>query len=95
MFRMMPNQFEKLLALITPRISKAITRVGVIPTAERLCVALQYLTTGDGYAIIAASYRIRRTTVIIWDALLEEGYLKAPQNVDDWKEIAINTSTSK
>ena len=97
MFRLMPTQFEKLLALVAPKITKANTRVGVISPAERLCVTLRYLATGDGYVSIAASYRIGHTTIsriveettcAIWDSLLKEGYLKVPQNANEWKQIA-------
>ena len=50
MFRLMPTQFETLLALVAPKITKANTRVGVISPAERLSVTLRYLATGYGYA---------------------------------------------
>ncbi|XP_028408214.1 uncharacterized protein LOC114530792 [Dendronephthya gigantea] len=97
MFRMMPSQFEKLLPLVVPKITKANTRPGVISPAECLCVTLQYLATGNAYASIAASYCIGQTTVsrivhetaqIIWQSLLEDGHLKVPQHADDWKKIA-------
>ena len=88
MFRLMPTQFETLLALVAPKITKANTRVGVISPAERLSVTLRYLATGDGYATLAASYRIGHTKIsrivaeitrAIWDSLLQEGYLQVPQ----------------
>ena len=58
MFRLIPIQFEKLLALVAPKITEANNKVDVISPAERLCVTLCYLATGDGYVSIAASYRI-------------------------------------
>jgi hypothetical protein len=97
MFRMMPNKFEELLTLVAPKITKANTRPGVISPAERLCVTLRYLASGDGYASIAASYRIGHTTVsrivhetaqIIWNSLLEDGHLRVPQHAGDWRKIA-------
>ena len=61
MFRLMLTQFEALLYLVAPKITKANTRVGVISPAERLSVTLRYLATGDGYATLA-SYGIGHTT---------------------------------
>jgi hypothetical protein len=97
MFRMMPNQFEELLTLVAPKITKAKTRPGVISPAERRCFTLRYLASGYGYSSIAASYRIGRTTVsrivhetaqIIWNSLSEDGHLRVTQHAGDWRKIA-------
>ena len=97
MFRMLPQQFEALLSWVGPKILKADTRKDVISVDERLCVTLRYLATGDAYSTLASSYRIgdttvariiQETTVAIWDALTEQGYLKIPENKEEWKKIA-------
>ena len=55
------------------------------------------MASGDGYAPIAASYRIGHTTVsrtvhetaqIIWNSILEDGHLRVPQHAGDWRKIA-------
>ncbi len=62
-----------------------------------MSVTLRYLVTEDTQTTIAASYRmsetsvcrkIKETTNVFWDVLMEAGYLKVPQNENDWREVA-------
>ena len=82
---------------MAPKISKSSQKREAIEPGERLSVTLRYLVTGDAQTTIAASYRmsktsvsriIKETTNVIWDVLMEAGYLKVPQNENDWREVA-------
>ena len=94
-FRMMPSKFEELLSFIAPLITKSTYRA--IPAAERLCVTLRYLVTGDAQVTIAASYRISPTSIgrmifecceAIWLVLLDKGYMKVPSEPNEWMSIS-------
>ena len=52
-----------------------------ISVGQRLCVTLRYLVTGDAHVTIAASYRMRPTTVgrivketcaVIWNCVIKD-----------------------
>ena len=62
-FRMDPSQMEEVLKWVAPKIYKRETRANVIGPAERLCVTMRYLATGDAFATISMSYRIGETTI--------------------------------
>ena len=88
-FRKGPEKFEEVLSYIAPKITKSSVRREPIGPSERLCVTLRYLVTGDVQTTMAASYRISRSSVsrivketsdTLWSGLLENAYLKAPQN---------------
>ena len=96
-FRMSPNKFEELLALVAPLITKECKVREPICPAERLCVTLRHLVTGDSHITIATSYRMSPTTVgriiketcsVIWKVLLDNGYLKSPTCEEEWLTIA-------
>ena len=36
----------------------------------------------------SVSRKIKETTNVNWDVLMEAGYLKVPQNENDWREVA-------
>ena len=68
-----------------------------ISLSERLCVCLRYLVTGDAQVTIAASYRmsaavvgriINDTCEVLWNTLIEKGYLKNPSTPEEWKSIS-------
>ena len=96
-FRMSPTTFEKLLSWVAPKIQKGSTHMReTIGPEERLCVTLRYLATGDAQVTLAASYRIspsvvsrtiKETTITLWDVLLEQGYISAPNSKEDWKDV--------
>ena len=48
-FRMDPCQMEEVLKWVAPKIYKRETRADVIGPAERLCVTMRYLATGDAF----------------------------------------------
>ncbi|XP_065057703.1 uncharacterized protein LOC135685641 [Rhopilema esculentum] len=69
-----------------------------ISPGERLGITLRYSTTGAAHTTIASSFRISPTTIgriifetcgVLWDQLLEPGYLKALSTVAEWKRIAL------
>lgn len=97
-FRMDPARFELLLSWVAPYICKSSKRRATTSPAERLCVTLRYLATGDAQFTIASSYRIspttlcriiRETTEVLWNILLEKGYLNSPNTEKEWLDIAI------
>ena len=60
-------------------------------------MALRYLSTGDARVTISASYRISPTTVgriinetceVLWNILLENGYLNVPTTESEWTSTA-------
>ena len=97
-FRMSPTTFEKLLSWIGPLLKRASTKMReAISPSERLCVCLRYLVTGDAQVTIAASYRmsaavvgriINDTCEVLWNTLIEKGYLKNPSTPEEWKSIS-------
>ncbi|CAB4030052.1 Hypothetical predicted protein [Paramuricea clavata] len=97
-FRMSPTTFEQLLSWIGPLLQRATTKMREpIGPSERLCVCLRYLVTGDAQVTIAASYRISAAVVgriinetceLLWNTLIEKGYVKHPSTENEWKVIA-------
>ena len=96
-FRMSPTTFELLLSWVGPLIKKSSLRRPVACPAERLCVTIRYLVTGDDQITIATSYRLSPTTVgriiketcqVIWNVLSDKGYLLAPHSQREWLDIA-------
>ncbi|CAB4045469.1 Hypothetical predicted protein, partial [Paramuricea clavata] len=97
-FRMSPTTFERLLSWIVPLLQRATTKMREpIGPSERLCVCLRYLVTGDAQVTIAASYRISAAVVgriinetceLLWNTLIEKGYVKHPSTENEWKVIA-------
>ena len=76
-FRMSPSCFEELLAMVAPKITKTSTKMREpIRPAERLCVTLRYLVTGDAQVTIAANYRMSPSVV----GCIIRGYM--PCNLD-------------
>ena len=97
LFIMSPQKLEKLLNWVGPLITKDDVRRESISAAERLCVTLRFLVTGDSYASIAASYRISVTTLsrivpetwsVVWSQLLEYKYVECPKSVSEHRAIA-------
>ena len=86
-FRMSP---ENLLSWIGPKIKKVTTKMREpISVGQRLCVTLRYLVTGDAHVTIAASYRMRPTTVgrivketcaVIWNCVIKDMWALHHQN---------------
>ncbi|KAJ8352060.1 hypothetical protein SKAU_G00235360 [Synaphobranchus kaupii] len=68
-FRLNRQQFEEVLQKIGPTIAKMQTNYReTISPAERLCICLRYLSTGDSFRSIAFSYRVGFCTVVRIDA---------------------------
>lgn len=62
--RMSAEQFDHLLALVTPHIEKADTTMrSSIPALERLVLTLRYLATGDNFTSLQITFRIPQTTI--------------------------------
>ena len=94
---MSPERFEHLLSLVAPRISKQKTKLREpIGPAERLCITLRYLASGDSQQTQSFHFRVGKATVskiiaetcnAIW-LCLKEDYLKPPRTREQWKRIA-------
>lgn len=62
--RMSPVTFDRLLALIEPKIKKEDTRFRkAIPPNERLALTLRFLATGDSFASLALLFRISKSAI--------------------------------
>ena len=94
---MTPRKLDELLGWVAPRILKSNVKHEAISPEERLCVTLRYVLVGDAGITIAASYRIsptsisriiKETTKVIWNVLMDIGFLKSPNSVQKWKKIA-------
>ena len=95
---MNPSKFEHLLKWVAPYIEKSSEkRVDVPSPVERLCVTMGFLSSGNSQTTIASSYRISPITVgriisetcsALWIVLVENGYLKVPDSVVLWKNVA-------
>ena len=95
--RMSPERFEHLLSMVAPFIKKEGCRSRApIPPAERLCICLRYLATGELQQSQSFSFRVGRATVShivkevcvgIWESL-RETFLKAPEEIQDWLRIS-------
>ena len=92
-------KYEELLEWVAPRITRHDAKRKPFTAGERLCVTLRFLVTGDSQATIGASYRMSPTTAgriiketceVIWDIMLEKGFLSFPQNQAEWKAVACN-----
>ena len=57
-FRMTPEQFDNLLLLVNPMLTKKSLYREPISVGERLSVTLRFLATGDSQQTISFSYRI-------------------------------------
>ena len=94
---MSPEKFELLLSLVAPSLVKSSLRRSVASPAERLCVTLRYLCTGDAQVTLATCYRmspsvvsrvIKKTRKVIWDKLQERKFVDAPTYRESWLQIA-------
>lgn len=80
---------DELLLKVGPWISRRDTSYReAISAAQRLCICVRYLATGDSFRTIAFSYCVGHSTVggivadvsrAIWDALCEEVMVVPPQ----------------
>ena len=80
-----------------PSIMKSSLRRSVASPAERLCVTLRYLCTGDAQITLATCYRmspavigrvIKETTEAIWNNLKERKFIDPPTHPQSWLRIA-------
>ena len=85
-FRMAPTEFEELLHLVAPSLTKKSRFLDTLSAEERLCVTLRHVVTGDSHTIISMNYRMGSATVertiketrgVMWDTLFLKGHLKA------------------
>ena len=94
---MTPTEFEELLHLGAPFLTKESRFRETLSAEERLCVTLRHVLTRDSHTIISMNYRMSSATVgriiketrsVISDILFLKGYLKAPTSKNKWKKIA-------
>ncbi|KYN06577.1 Putative nuclease HARBI1 [Cyphomyrmex costatus] len=95
-FRMTPTQFENLLSLVAPFITKQTVIREPISAAERLCLTIRFLASGDSMSSISYQYLIGLTTIsniieetchIIWTCLQKE-VLPSYLNEENWLNIS-------
>ncbi|XP_077257583.1 uncharacterized protein LOC143894819 isoform X2 [Temnothorax americanus] len=95
-FRMTPTQFKELLILIAPFIMKQRVIREPISAAERLCLTLRFLASGDSMISMSYQYLIGLTTAsniieetcdAIWNCLQKE-VLPSCLNAVNWLNIA-------
>ena len=60
---MTTKKFEEVFGYIGPSLVKDAQKREPIGPAERLCVTLRFLVTGDAQTTIASSYRTSKTSV--------------------------------
>ncbi|XP_046841072.1 uncharacterized protein LOC124435166 [Xenia sp. Carnegie-2017] len=96
-FRMSPQIFDELLALVGPSLRRQDTQMRQsVGPAERLAITLRRLATGDSPQSIAFAYRRGASTVraVVYDTcnalwrVLVPTYMKAPSQPSDWKKIS-------
>ena len=95
--RMSPYNFEYLLSLVAPNITKQTTNFRKpIPPQLRLSVTLRHLATGESHISLSLQYRIGRQTVskiipdickAIYEAIAPI-YLKKPSSPEEWLQIS-------
>lgn len=62
-FRMSPSQFNQLLNMVIPSISKNDTNFRkAIPAQDRLAITLRFLATGDSYHSLSYLFKISKQT---------------------------------
>ncbi|KAL4716178.1 hypothetical protein ACJJTC_013955 [Scirpophaga incertulas] len=94
--RMSPTDFEYLLTIITPKISRqdTIMRSAISPQ-DRLAVTLRFLATGDSYTSLQYTFRISKQSIscivpevcaAIIEALKEN--IKLPKSESEWIQIS-------
>jgi len=96
-FRMSPQLFEELLALVGPRIEKQeLCRVPISPRI-RLQVTLRWLASGDSLASHSYAFRIgantaskivKETCTALWEILKDRVFLQPTD--EDWQRVADN-----
>ncbi|KYM96994.1 Putative nuclease HARBI1 [Cyphomyrmex costatus] len=93
---MTPTQFENLLSLVAPFITKQTVIREPISAAERLCLTIRFLASGDSMSSISYQYLIGLTTIsniieetchIIWTCLQKE-VLPSYLNEENWLNIS-------
>uniref|UniRef100_A0A8D8TZ39 Uncharacterized protein n=1 Tax=Cacopsylla melanoneura TaxID=428564 RepID=A0A8D8TZ39_9HEMI len=63
-FRMRNSEFENILTMIAPQISKKNTTFReAIPAAERFGVTLRFLATGDSYSSLSYTFKMSKQTI--------------------------------
>jgi len=94
-FRMSPETFNELLAIVGPRITKQNFIREAINPVIRLQLTLRYLASGDSMVSMQYLFRVGKNTVsniiadtcnAIWDSLKDIVFIKP--SVENWKIIA-------
>ncbi|XP_049428868.1 uncharacterized protein LOC125886585 isoform X1 [Epinephelus fuscoguttatus] len=94
--RMDVDQFNDLLQLVAPYISKNNTQLRqAIRVRERLSITLRSLATGESFSSLSFQYRTGRSTVgvlvketcRVLHHVLKKDYLKTLTTEDEWREV--------
>lgn len=94
---MSPERFDHLLSLVEADITKQSTNCRQpIPAAERLCLTLRFLASGESQQPLSFAFRIGKSTVsgIVREtceaicSALAPVYLKPPKTKEEWLKVA-------
>ncbi|XP_016398091.1 uncharacterized protein LOC107731504 [Sinocyclocheilus rhinocerous] len=97
LLRMTAEEFEFLLRLVGPLITKQHTKMRrAISPRDRLSVTLRFLATGKTFSSLSAQYRIGASTIsqIVMETcgalyqLMKKDFLKTPSTETEWRAIA-------
>ncbi|XP_059369556.1 uncharacterized protein LOC132107342 [Carassius carassius] len=97
LLRMTAEEFEFLLQMVGPLITKQHTKMRrAISSRDRLSVTLRFLATGKTFSSLSALYRIGASTIskIVMETcgalyqLMKTDFLKTPSTETEWREIA-------
>ncbi|KTG37151.1 hypothetical protein cypCar_00035173, partial [Cyprinus carpio] len=97
LLRMTAEEFEFLLQMVGPLITKQHTKMRrAISPRDRLSVTLRFLATGKTFSSLSAQYRIGASTIsqIVMETcgalyqLMKKDFLKTPSTETEWRAIA-------
>ncbi|XP_067245510.1 uncharacterized protein [Chanodichthys erythropterus] len=96
--RLFPTQFHMLKELISPIIQRTNTNYrDCISVGERLMITLRFLATGESFKSLSYQFRVGMSTIqqfvpetcaAIYQ-VLKEKYLKCPDTVEEWQQVAV------
>uniref|UniRef100_A0A671NAK6 DDE Tnp4 domain-containing protein n=1 Tax=Sinocyclocheilus anshuiensis TaxID=1608454 RepID=A0A671NAK6_9TELE len=101
--RVVPNQFQQLLQMVTPIIQRQNTNFrDAISPGERLMITLRFLATGESFRSLHYAFRIGCSTLIelipetcrVIYQVLKERHLKCPTTADEWKKVSEGFQTT-
>ncbi|XP_039763349.1 protein ALP1-like [Pararge aegeria] len=94
--RMTPTDFENLLAIVGPRISRKYSNLRApISAQDRLAITLRFLSSGDSYTSLQYTFRVSKQSISgiipeVCSAIIEElkENIKVPTTANAWLKIS-------